>query len=309
MLRARAAVLLGLLASCSVYPSTLFVDDGPGPGGSAGSGPGGAASTSGGMSDSAGEAPGGRGGSPTSGGSGTSVAGTATAGADTDPEPTAGAGGVPAEAPRFELIDDMEDGDAFIVSAGERNGHWDIANDGTPDATQRPPAAGFVMAELMPNERPNSAFAAYTQGAGFKDWGAFMTVSMRTWPVYEETPVYDASRYSGVAFYARAGAGSDLNLRVRYIGAQTDARGGECTPGGSIETACYDHFYADVKLSHTWERYELWFADFRQAGVGKSFPSMDLASMYALELFFPGRETASGNAFELWLDDLAFVER
>jgi hypothetical protein len=221
-----------------------------------------------------------------------------------------GGGGTPMQpALTLELLDDMEDGDAFVVGADKRNGHWDVSNDATVGATQTPAPAAFAMAELSDPARADSHFAAHTQGSGFKDWGAFMTVSMRTWPTYDETPTYDASAYSGISFYAKAGAGSDLGLRVRYIGAQTDARGKQCTPGGTIDTACYDHFYADVKLSHDWQRIDLSFAKFHQAGVGKSFPAIDLSTMYALEFFFPGRKTANGNAFELWVDDLSFIKQ
>ena len=28
---------------------------------------------------------------------------------------------------------------------------------------------------------------------------------------------------------------------------------------------------------------------------------------YALDFFFPGRKTTSGNAFELWVDDVSFI--
>jgi hypothetical protein len=216
----------------------------------------------------------------------------------------AGGGTVPVQLV-LEPLDDMEDGNAFVLAAGERNGHWDVSNDGTPGATQAPPAASFVMAEITDGARPDSHFAAYTQGSGFKGWGAVLTVSMITWPDYAETPTYDASAYAGISFYAKVGAGSDTTLRVRYVGAQTDDRGGQCTPGGDITTACFDHFFRDVKVSQEWQRFDLLFSDFRQAGVGKQFPSIDLQTMYALEFFFPGRKSTAGNAFELWVDDLA----
>jgi hypothetical protein len=303
-----------LCAACSVYDSSLLgaaapiengagtdnkdhVSGGDGSAGLAqGAAPGGNAGSAGAPSQggSAGSA------TSTAGESGSAVVSSAGSGGD------AGSGGVDPEL-RFEPLDDMEDGNAFVLSAGERDGHWDVSNDATIGGTQTPPAASFSMIELVDAARPDSHFAAYTQGKGFKGWGAVMTVSMITWPDYEATPTYDASAYAGVSFYAKAGVGSDLTLRIRFVGAQTDARGDQCTPGGTLATACYDHFYEDVKLSHDWQRFDLKFADFKQAGVGKKFPSIDLATMYALEFFFPGRSTASGNAFELWVDDLAFV--
>ncbi|HVY29083.1 MAG TPA: hypothetical protein VHB79_21140 [Polyangiaceae bacterium] len=322
ILAKRQSALLGLTAwcvACSVYQSSLL-DSALSTGGSGGSndvggssggskttpdtatnttdagmpGDGGAPNPSGasGSAPRGGESAGpGPGGAPEGGGSG----GGGTGGSGAPPERV------------LEPIDDMEDNDAFVLASNGRNGHWDVSNDATASATQAPPAAAFTMAELVDASRPESHFAAYTQGAGFKDWGAYMTVSMRTWPDYAQTPVYDASAYIGISFWAKVGAGSDTSLRVRYIGGQTDPRGGVCMASGTVATACYDHFFAPVKLSQDWQHVELLFKDFQQAGVGMSFPSIDLTKMYALELFFPGRKTSTGNAFELWVDDLSFI--
>jgi hypothetical protein len=306
-----------LCAACSVYESSLFSSGAPldGDAGKASSGgTSGAANTANDAGKSGDASHPGEAGTASLGGGGSSAntgntsGGRVTSAGTPAMEDGAGAGGAANEV-ALELLDDMEDGDAFVAAGDNRNGHWDVSNDATLGASQSPTPAAFAMAELLDPSRPTSHFAAYTKGSGFKDWGAFMTVSMRTWPDYDKTPVYDASHYRGISFWCKAGVGSDLSMRLRYIGAQTDARGGQCTPGGSIDTACYDHFYADVKLSQQWQKIELMFADFHQAGVGKTFPSIDLTSMYALELFFPGRKTASGNTFELWVDDLSFIVR
>lgn len=301
-----------LCAACSVYENGLVgtgapLDDNGGSAGKVGAtgGDASAGSTAGGTSN-AGTAgngsatPGGVGGSPpaTAGDAGAKASGEAGAGNE---------GGAAPIVYELEALDDMEDGNAFVLSEDDRNGHWDVSNDGSASGSQTPPAANFAMAELLDPARPDSLFAAYTQGSGFKGWGATMTVSMITWPVYAETPTYDASAYAGISFYAKAGVGSDLTLRLRFVGAQTDDRGLQCTPGGGVTTACYDHFFKDVKLSQAWQRYDVHFADFKQAGVGMKFASIDVATMYALEFFFPGRSTVSGNAFELWVDDLSFI--
>jgi hypothetical protein len=310
--------VLSTLGACSVYESGLVAssertETSAGASGKTSGAAGDDASMSKGGTaggNASGSAAGNAGVATMSGGNAGAAAG-ATAGSSgsaTLPEAGAsGAGGVPPQELVLEPLDDMEDGNAFVLAADERNGHWDVSNDGTMGATQTPPAAGFVMAEIAESARPDSHFAAYTQGGGFKGWGAILTVSMITWPDYAQTPTYDASAYGGISFYAKAGADSDSALRVRFVGAQTDDRGGQCTPGGDITTACFDHFFADVKLSQEWQRFDLGFADFRQAGVGKKFASIDLDTMYALEFFFAGRSSASGNAFELWVDDLAFV--
>jgi hypothetical protein len=299
-------------AACSVYESSLLgvgspSDSGAGTGGmNVTQGGNGSAGNTAGATPSAGEA--GNASQGGAAGSAASTAGQSGSALVTDAGSNGDAGAATVEPELvFEPLDDMEDGNAFVLAADGRDGHWDVSNDATAGSMQAPPAASFTMAELLDATRPDSLFAAYTKGSGFKGWGAIMTVSMITWPEYEATPTYDASAYAGVSFYAKAGASSDLALRVRYVGAQTDARGGHCTPGGSLATACYDHFYKDVKLSQQWQRFDLPFVEFKQAGVGMKFPSIDLATMYALEFFFPGRSATSGNAFELWVDDLAFV--
>lgn len=313
--------LLGLTVwcvACSVYQSSLLDSalSSGGSGGGAGKSSGGSTTTSGAGTSAATEAgaPGDGGAANPSGVAGSGPVASAGDGpsqggaADSGSSGSSGSGGSAVQPPRvLELLDDMEDNDAFVLAAKGRNGHWDVSNDATAAATQTPTAAAFTMAELVDAARPDSHFAAYTQGAGFKDWGAYMTVSMRTWPDYAQTPLYDASAYIGISFYAKVGAGSDTSLRVRYIGGQTDPRGGQCSPTGTIETACYDHFFAPVKLSQDWQRVDLLFADFQQAGVGMAFPSIDLSKMYALDFFFPSRKTTSGNAFELWVDDLSFI--
>lgn len=305
----RSMCLVGTVcAACSVYESSLL---GVSPSNS-GAGMGGTNAAQGG-DGSAGDTPGATpsAGNPSLGGAVGSASSTAgqSGSALVSSAGSSGDAGAPAVEPElvFEPLDDMEDGNAFVLAAGARDGHWDVSNDASAGSMQAPPAASFTMAELLDATRPDSHFSAYTKGSGFKGWGAIMTVSMITWPEYEATPTYDASAYAGVSFYAKAGAGSDLALRVRYVGAQTDARGGQCTPGGSLATACYDHFYEDVKLSQQWQRFDLPFVEFKQAGVGMKFPSIDLATMYALEFFFPGRSATGGNVFELWVDDLAFV--
>jgi hypothetical protein len=213
----------------------------------------------------------------------------------------AGAGG----APTLELIDDMEDGNAFVRSTDGRDGHWDVGHDDTLTASQIPMSGKFTMKALANEPHASDQFCAYTKGSGFANWGAFMTVSMRTWPDYMKTPTYDASAYAGISFYAKVAATSDTLVRVRFISADTDPRGSRCSTSGSTDAACYDHFLTDVTLGKEWQRYDLRFADFKQTGVGKQFPSIDLAHMYALEFFFPSR--GDGNNFELWLDDLNFI--
>ncbi len=309
-----SALCVLLSGSCNLYNPDLFHQ-------SEGSVlDGGAASSAGGTSQIGGGSNGGSGGVLSGGGSGgsaggaasggtaaggTAAGGTAAGGTASGGSSTGGApgGGNSSGAPGFELIDDLEDNDAFVVSASGRDGHWDVANDGSEGGVQEP-MPGFTMATALGENAPSAdnAYAAYTKGNGFTVWGAFMNVSMRTWPIYEETPTYDASAYQGIALLAKVGDGSTPLLRVRFVSASTDPRGEQCEVSGAQGTLCFDHFAHNLTLTTEWQRYELYFADFKQAGIGKQFPDIDLENLYGFEFAF-----GAGQTFEVWIDELQFI--
>jgi hypothetical protein len=207
----------------------------------------------------------------------------------------------------LDLIDDMEDGDAWVrsVAMPERNGVWDTANDMSPGGMQVPPPSMFKPIALGADVPfPGDKYAAYTQGSGFNSYGAFMNVSMRSWPNYAATPTYDASGYVGLSFWAKLGRDGAPSVRVRFISADTDPRGGKCKLAGPVDQLCYNHFYKDVPLTTSWASYQIRFSDFVQGNSGEIFPAVDVAQMYGLEFYF-----LSGAKFEVWIDDLSFIKR
>lgn len=248
------------------------------------SGPGGAS----GVGGSSG--PGGGGGT-SSGSGGSSVAGSS------------GAGGAVA----LDLIDDLEDGNAAIrvVSTPTRDGIWDTANDMSAGGMQTPPPSMFSPIALGRDvPYAGDKYAAYTQGSGFGTYGAFMNVTMRSWPDYAMAPTYDASGYVGLSFWAKVGPRSTSSVRVRFVSADTDPRGGKCKTAGSTGQLCYNHFYEDVPLRTSWARYQIRFSDFVQGNSGEIFPAVNLGQMYGLEFYF-----LSGTNFEVWIDDLSFIKK
>jgi hypothetical protein len=246
---------------------------------------------------------------PASGGTGAAIGGSSAVGGSSEDGgsgssggTTTASGGGGSSSVALDLIDDMEDDDNVIILVEGRSGVWDTFDDSTPGAMQLPATGQFEMKLLDVAPHQNDRYSAYTKGSGFTAWGAFMTVYMKS-----DLSAYDASAFSGLAFYARIGAGTDSTMRVRFVGSNTDPSGGQCDPNGSVQTACYDHFLQEVTgLSNTWSHYELYFVNFHQTGVGKQFASIDLRNMLSLDFLFPGE--TSGNNFELWVDDLAFIK-
>lgn len=287
--------------ACSIYTQELL----QGATGAAGNTSGTGANSSGGQKSSAGgDNSGGSGADSSTGGATVSTGGTGgesnTGGSNTGGNPgTGGLGG----APSYEPIDDMEDNEPTILPRDGRNGRWNVYNDGSA-GTQTPSPDFSTMHELMDSAPElDSSYSAYTSGGGFSTWGAVLNVSMRSWPTYEETPPYDATAYSGMAFYAKVGADSTSSIRVRLVTTDTDPRGGNCLESGDTSELCFDHFAHSVTLSTDWQFVELSFDDFVQSGSGKQFSKPALDGLYSLEFV-----VSAGTDFELWVDDPFFIE-
>ncbi|HVY25811.1 MAG TPA: hypothetical protein VHB79_04640 [Polyangiaceae bacterium] len=308
-------VALGLEnTTCSGQVCVLRGANGGG-GGSAGSVTNGGDVTNGGRTTNGGDATNGGNGEPagtgaTAGSSGGNMAAAGNAGVagSGGSNALAGSGGSGGAAPQLDSIDDLEDGNRTIrlVANPKRDGLWDTGNDGSGSQT---PAPGGFMPTLLNGNGPHGTddYAAYTKGSGFTGYGAFLKVDMRNWPVYEQTPPYDASPYSGISFWAKVGAGSTKLVRIRFVSGDSDPRGGKCQPPSANpphDQLCFNHYFAELTLSTAWKLYTVAFADFSQGVDGKLSPQIDLAEMYGLELLFAG-----GAGFELWLDDLSFIRK
>ena len=217
---------------------------------------------------------------------------------------------VAGSAPVLDLIDDFEDGNHAVrlINSPRRDGLWDVFNDGS--GTQVPTPGKFVPVPLGKASAPyaGDTFAAYTKGSGFTSYGAVLKVDMRDWPVFADTPQYDASAYSGISFRARIEKGASPLLRIRFVSGDTDPRGNKCKAPESNppqSELCFNHFFADVVLGTTWALYEVDFSsDFAQGKGGKLFPRISPDTMYGLEFNLPG-----GAPFELFLDDLSFIRK
>jgi hypothetical protein len=255
-------------------------------GGSEGGGstPGGTAGSEGAMGGSAGDTNGGgNGGSAGSSGSGGS-AGTAPVG---DPD----------------AIDDMEDNDAQIVTVPGRNGYWYVGNDGTAAGKQEPTVGIFKMTELAADARPGSLYSARMKASGFTGWGTVLGFNF--FEQLGKVKAFDASDYCGVTYWGKAAAAT--NLRFRITSGDTHPEGMVCTDGGAAGEACYDHFGANASFTTAWQEFTVMFAAVDQVGTGYHPEDGKLKAdqLFGLEWALPG---AAGKAYEIWVDDVAFLK-
>jgi hypothetical protein len=170
-----------------------------------------------------------------------------------------------------DLIDNMEDGQQYILSDDGRVGLWYTYNDASPSGTQEP-ALGFPMYRTRkPNGDPDPSsqvparecggalfanetectFVARTWGTGQRGWGAGMGVDLNG-EGGAKNP-FDASGYGGIGFFV-LGDVRDNQLRVNVQDVRTTPESADAAdrrqisrcdsylPDGTPTGRCNDHY-------------------------------------------------------------------
>jgi endoglucanase len=109
---------------------------------------------------------------------------------------------------------------------------------------------------------------------------------------------YDASKYAGIAFWAKRGENSTPKVRLKVPDSNTDPDGGVCTE-------CFNDFGADLTLTEQWKKYTVPFAAMKQMeGWGSPAPSsIDKSKLFGLQW----QVVAQGVSYDVWVDDVQFT--
>lgn len=191
-----------------------------------------------------------------------------------------------------ELIDDMNDGDRFLVKSDGRVGAWKTWNDGTPGGSMVPdPSSPFVPTDTGD---PNAKYAVYVKGSGFTTNGSNVSLGLGA--------PYDASKYRGIAFWAKSDAGSTY-ARVLFPDKDTDLDAGLCKPSGPSADMCYDHYGWRFSFDPGWGKFRVLFKDLTQDGWGRKGTAFDPSTIFEIIFQFP----ANAN-YAVWIDNLAFIK-
>ena len=192
-------------------------------------------------------------------------------------------------------LDDCEDGNNQILTSAGRGGYWYTYADKT-GSTIVPPAGDtggtFAMSE---GGAHGSALAARMQGTVGR--GGIVYVGMGFSFVDPKGP-YDASKFKGIAFFAKTGPKSTPAIRVKVPDVNTDKDGKVCTE-------CYNDFGVDLNLTTAWKRYVVPFAGMSQlAGWGAPHTaSIDTSKLYGIQW----QVASPGSAYDVWIDDPELV--
>jgi endoglucanase len=185
-------------------------------------------------------------------------------------------------------LDDFEDGNMQLTKLAKRDGYfWPMKDED----------GSTVTAVLDDDGADGSDIAMHifgvTVGTGKVAWGAGLGVDLTG-----KSGSYDASKYVGVAFKAKAGPTSTRKLRFHMGDVNTRKEGGVCS-------RCFNHFGADLSLTGDWREYRILFADAQQEpGWGDPHPpSITPGKLRTLEW-----KIGPGQAFDVWIDDIVFLE-
>jgi hypothetical protein len=191
-----------------------------------------------------------------------------------------------------DVIEDAEDGDNQILLGSGRSGYLYTYVD--PEGSTVAPVPGNfggVFEPATPGAR-DSAHALRFSGTLVEAGIVFAGLGLN---LLDPKSSYDASRYTGIAFFARSGTGSG-RVKVEMPDQNTDPDGGKCS-------SCYNDFGQVVSLDSSWRRFSVRFSDMKQEpGWGMPRPeTLDRRHVYSIQF-----QVDEPGPFDVWIDDVAF---
>lgn len=208
-----------------------------------------------------------------------------------------------------ELIDDInsETMPGWIPIRDGRVGTWFTYSDGTAGGVAPPAGSApalIVGAIVGWNGNPNN-LAAHVSGNGLAVY-AGMGFDLNAYNLVAST--YDASAYRGFVFWGRIGGDSgSTSVRFAVPDKNTSAAGGVCTAaseGGA--SGCSDYFAETIALTPTWKQFVVYYSDLTQSGFGlpKGLTGLDATEIYSCQF-----QLSPGAPFDVWIDDIYFIDK
>ena len=200
------------------------------------------------------------------------------------------------------MIDDMETASGRVCPTDARNGVWYVFHDDDTEGEQFPPITepGIpAQTSAIPEGRDGSLIGMHTYGEGFDDWGAGIGLDLS----YNdgEYGTYDASAYTGVAFWARSDLSTEIEFRVSTPETTLIEWGGSLY---DYDECWWQPHSKTISLSTEWALYEVFFEQLR-TDCWASFYSDQLTNIQFLfsTEYWNGSDDEN---FDFWIDDVSF---
>lgn len=189
------------------------------------------------------------------------------------------------------VIDDFEDGDFFPNADPGFKGNWYAYGDGSGLTT--------LNISIIPGQRAASKKALESTGQDFTSWGSGVGVDLNNPTNTQGGKLpWDASAYTGITFWAHAGA--NLTVTVAMPDIDTEPAGGRCDVANG---GCDHHYVKSIQIDNHWRRYVVLFSEL-VAEPGTVPPPAGFAPDALIGVQF---RMGGGQTYDLWIDDLAFV--
>jgi hypothetical protein len=180
------------------------------------------------------------------------------------------------------LIDDLNDGNAFINLIDGRSGAWTFSTDGTGTTVPAPGPA-------TPTATGETGLAQRVQGTGLTGIGASLFVTL-----VPSGDCYDASLYSGVNVALKGSGQIRLSVLTAAVNAQPAAK--------------QDQYQTVVTLTDVWQDLSFAWTNLHQAGFPGATPiAFDTSKITGVQLI--PQSTTQPLSFDFSLDNLAFRKK
>jgi hypothetical protein len=187
------------------------------------------------------------------------------------------------------LIEDWESKDSGLLRLDGRRGSWTNYDDGT--GKQNPPNHSALLPTRIQGGRGTSKHAVHLSGGRFTTWGVTFGAELA------DASCYDASAYAGFEVWAK-GTGQ-VRVGVQMIDVQDSKYGGFC------KSDCFNSHRKVIELGKNWQKYSFRWEELKQLYEGGPRLDLDPKRIRFLEFSIPAESTP----FDIWVDDIAFLER
>ena len=194
--------------------------------------------------------------------------------------------------PGVGMISSGETGDGRTNAVAGRGGYWWTMADQAGSSIEPGATSGGGTFTMTPGGANGTKFAARMDGRTADGRLVFAGMGLN---FTDPRGAYDASKFGGLSFWAKRGAGSTGRVRLHVPDKNTD-------PEGHVCAECFNDFGLDLQLGERWTRYTVPFSALRQVdGWGSPRPAhVDPSAIYSLRW----QVVEPGVAFDIWVDEV-----
>jgi hypothetical protein len=238
-----------------------------------------------------------------------------------------------------DLIADFKTDNGLNPADGRQGGFY-LYGDGSLKGLFDPPLVSgqaYPIDSTTGNPDCSGPGSFHTKATGWGVWGAALGTDFMAKDSSGNKGTYDASRYKGISFWAKAGAalkGVQVSFPDVYTDGGASFAGMDAADAGisqcvyapsAPDSNCSPYLvklgsgdfpaYQDKQIDTTWKRFDILFADTLQDQYNKGFHTaankIDTAHLTSMAIQVNADFSTSPptpNDFEIWVDDVNFIK-